>query len=119
MRKTRWNLSEINIFGDGYYFTKAVGNTIYVKPNWIKCSDRMPPKTGKFLFHYWAGIGIGNYGHTYKIINGSSERSNDKYILVLWPSEISAGFTCPYEWEEKDMIEMEVSWMPLPDGPHE
>jgi Protein of unknown function (DUF551) len=35
-------MTEINIVGDGYYFTQAIGNTIHVKPNWIKCSDRLP-----------------------------------------------------------------------------
>lgn len=86
--------------------------------NWIKCSEQMPPKDAKFLFHYHYGIGLGNWGNHYKIINGNSERVFDGYCLILWPSEINQGQS-PFQWTEKDMLEMEVSWMPLPEPPDE
>lgn len=85
---------------------------------WIKCSDKMPPKLDKFLFHYWCGIGIGSWGKCYTIINGNSERTHESYILILWPCDILGGED-PYCWDENYMIEMEVQWMPLPKPPEE
>lgn len=84
--------------------------------NWIKCSNRLPPKDCKFLFSYSYGIGLGNWSHAYQVIQGNSERIDEKYILVLWPSEINDGDSC-FQWDEKKLIEMDVSWMPLPKPP--
>lgn len=36
--------NEINILGLDNYYTEIRGNTIYLNPRWIKCSDRMPEK---------------------------------------------------------------------------
>ena len=85
---------------------------------WIKCSDRLPPKLGKFIYNYYYGIGLGEWGQCYTIINGNSERTHEAYILILWPHEILDGLF-PYEWNDERMIEMEVNWMPLPDAPNE
>lgn len=86
---------------------------------WIKCSEKMPPKDKKFLFSYFAGIGIAKWGTTFKIINGNSERTEEKYILVLEPDFMVGNIDEPFEWNEKYMIEMDVSWMPLPSPPTE
>lgn len=86
---------------------------------WIKCSDILPPKKGKFLFHYHCGIGLGSWGQAYTLINGNSERTHKIYFLVLWPMDISENSDEPMRWNEEKMIEMEVSWMPLPEGPKE
>ena len=83
---------------------------------WVKCAKKMPPKDQKFLFHYFYGTGIGEWGQCYSIINGNSERTHEAYILVLWPSEINDG-NSPFIWDENYMNEMEVFWMLLPDPP--
>lgn len=85
---------------------------------WIKCSDQPAPKVGKFLYSYHCGIGLGEWGQCYTINNGNSERSHKEYILILWPSEILDG-NDPYTWNEEKMVEMDVSWMPLPESPKE
>jgi hypothetical protein len=84
---------------------------------WFKCSEQLPPKEEKFLFHYYFGIGLGNWGQSYITINGNSERRDERYILVLWPSEVLDGLSNIFEWTEKTMVEMEVSWMHLPKYP--
>ncbi len=76
----------------------------------------MPPKKGKFLFNYYYGTGLGNWDQAYEIINGNSERIDEQYILVLWPSEVNSGISC-FQWDEKKMIEMDVSWATLPEPP--
>lgn len=83
---------------------------------WFECKHTPAPKKGKFLFSYHFGIGIGEWGQCYTTINGNSERTHHAYILILWPSEILEG-DVPFEWDEEYMIEMEVSWGPLPQ-PH-
>jgi hypothetical protein len=80
---------------------------------WISVKDKPAPKEGKFLFKYYYGIGLGEWAQCYTIFNGNSERTHQAYILILWPSEILDGKD-PFEWNEEYMIEMEVSWMPLP-----
>jgi hypothetical protein len=84
---------------------------------WIKCSTKMPPKQEKFLFHYDFGTGLGDWGQTYEIINGNSERRDERYILILWPSEVLESSMNIFEWNEEKMIEMEVYWQPLPIPP--
>jgi hypothetical protein len=84
---------------------------------WIKCSDQLAPKDKKFLFSYHCGIGLGCWGQAYTTINGNSERTYHSYFLVLTPMDISENDGEPFIWGEKKMIEMEVSWMPLPDKP--
>ncbi len=83
---------------------------------WISVKHLLPPKKTKFLFSYHYGIGLGEWGQCYTIINGNSERTHEAYILILWPSEILNGEN-PLQFDEKKMIEMEISWMPLPEGP--
>lgn len=80
---------------------------------WIKCIDLPAPKDGKFLFSYHYGIGLGEWGQCYTVINGNSERTHDAYILILWPSEILDGLD-PIEFSEEKMIEMNVKWMDMP-----
>ncbi len=80
---------------------------------WIKASDMMPPKDCKFLFSYYYGIGLGEWGQAYTIINGNSERTHESYILILHPSEINDG-ELPFVWKEDKIIEMQVKWMNLP-----
>jgi len=87
---------------------------------WISCKDSLAPKKGKFLFHYCYGIGLGNWDRIYHFQNGGHSFLSDecKYILVLWPSELKEGCeNFPMQWNENKMIEMEVSWMPLPKPP--
>ncbi len=84
---------------------------------WISVKDKPAPKNGKFLFHYHYGIGLGSWGQAYTTINGNSERTHEIYFLVLWPRDVSEEE--PMEFDEKKMIEMEVSWMPLPAPPDE
>lgn len=83
---------------------------------WIKCSDNSAPKEGKFLFNYYYGTGLGEWGQCYTIINGNSERTHEAYILVLWPSEILDGSN-PIIFSEEIMKDMKMSWMPLPQPP--
>jgi|GEM_PF-7028501 hypothetical protein len=80
--------------------------------NWIKCEEKEAPKNEKFLFKYHYGIGLGEYGQCYTTFNGNSERTHEAYILILHPSEWEE--KNPFEWSHERMIEMEVSWMPLP-----
>jgi Protein of unknown function (DUF551) len=84
---------------------------------WIKCSDRLPPKDTKFLYSYHCGIGLGQWGECYTVIRGNSERTHHAYILILHPCEILDG-NDPWSCDEKTMIEMEMSWMPLPEVPN-
>ena len=84
---------------------------------WIKCSVLNPPKDKKFIFSYFAGIGIGEWGQCFKIINGNSERSHFSYILILDPFLIVGDQESPFEWNEEYMKIMEVSWMHLPSPP--
>lgn len=84
---------------------------------WISVSEQEAPKTGKFLFSYHYGIGIGEWANTFQHRNGDSFLTDvKKYILILWPSEILQGCD-PMEWDNGKMIEMEVHWMPLPNPP--
>ena len=39
----------IEILGLENCYTEAVGNKIYVRPKWIKCSDRLPDKQDLYL----------------------------------------------------------------------
>jgi hypothetical protein len=77
---------------------------------WISVKTCLPPKNGKFLFRYHYGVGLGNWGRCYKIINGNSEYDQEKYILILWPSEIVAGER-PFEWDEEYLTKMDIEWM--------
>lgn len=86
--------------------------------NWIKCKNALPPKDCKFLFAYYFGIGLGVWAQCYKTVNGNSERTHEAYILILHPSDILNGDD-PFCWDEKYMIEMDVSWMPLPKPPED
>jgi hypothetical protein len=86
---------------------------------WIKCSERLPPKNRKFLFHYHYGIGLAQWEQSYEIINGNSERQDKKYLLILWPSEINDGSSEVFQWDNKTMVDMKVSWMPLPEPPND
>ena len=83
---------------------------------WIDVKDRLPPKEGKFLFYYYYGMGIGQWGQSYEIIMGNSERDNEKYILVLHPTEINDGGEA-YQWDGDKLIEMDIYWRPLPEAP--
>jgi len=83
---------------------------------WISCKDNLPPKDKKFLFSYHYGIGIGQWGQCYTVINGNSERTHEAFILILHPLEILDGSE-PFQWNESYMKEMNVSWMPLPKEP--
>ena len=82
------------------------------KMEWVSVKEKLPPKNEKFLFRYYYGIGLANWGKYYKIINGNSEYAGEKYILILWPSEIVAG-EIPFEWDEEYIKYMEVEWMSL------
>ena len=87
-----------------------------INVEWISVKDKLPPKDSKFLFSYFYGIGLGQYGQCYEILNGNSERTHNGYILILWPTEILDG-SSPMTFEEDQMIEMEMHWMPLPYRP--
>ena len=85
---------------------------------WIKCSEKLPPKQEKFLFHYYYGIGLGSWGTKYTYFDGDSWDQGEKiYLLILWPQEARDSKGDIYEWDENYMIEMGVSWMPLPKSP--
>jgi hypothetical protein len=84
---------------------------------WISVKDEPAPKTGKFLFYYHCGIGLGSWGQAYTTINGNSERTHHVYFLVLWPQDISENDGEPMQWWESKMIEMDVYWRPLPERP--
>ena len=84
---------------------------------WAKCRDALPPRDRKFLFSYSGGVGLGNWGRTYKTVHGHSMPDVYKYCLVLWPSEIVAGES-PFQWSEETMVEMDVEWQYMPvEGP--
>ena len=82
---------------------------------WIDCKSQLPPKEGKFLYSYFYGVGLGEWGKRYAFVYGKSRPTSDSYILVLWPSEIENGDT-PIHLNEQEMIEMEMFWMPIPEG---
>ena len=84
---------------------------------WIDVNDLLPPKNIKFLFNYYCGTGIGEWGQCFTVTNGNSERTHKCYILILNPSLLVGNQEEPFEWDEKKMIEMEVSWMHLPKPP--
>jgi len=89
---------------------------------WISVDDCPAPKEGKFLFHYHCGIGLGNWSRVYHFQKGGHSYLSDecKYCLILWASEHAPGTEKDaMEWDENQMIEMEVKWMPLPDAPKE
>lgn len=85
---------------------------------WISVKNCPAPKEEKFLFHYHCGIGLGCWGQAFTSTNGNSERTHKIYFLVLWPMDISENDGEPMQWDEEKMIEMEVSWMPLPNPPN-
>lgn len=84
---------------------------------WISVKDKAAPKTGKFLFYYHCGIGLGCWTQAYTTINGNSERTHKCYFLVLWPCDISENDGEPMQWSDDKMIEMDMYWMPLPNPP--
>lgn len=86
---------------------------------WISVKEIPAPKKGKFLFSYHHGIGLGAWGQAYTNFNGNYESTHQLYFLVLWPMNISEDSGEPFQWNEKKMIEMQVSWMPLPEPPKE
>ena len=102
----------------------SISSDVYVvceheeRMEWISTKHKLPPKEGKFLFSYYYGIGLGEYGQCYTTINGNSERTHKCYILILWPSEIEEGRE-PYKWDEEKVKEMDLYWMPLPQSPKE
>lgn len=89
---------------------------------WIKATDQMPPKESKFLFHYYFGIGIGDWSRIYHFQDGGHSYLSDeyRYCLVLWASEHKKGMEeKAMQWDEEKLIEMKISWMPLPKPPEE
>lgn len=81
--------------------------------HWINAQDTLPTKRRKFLFSYHSGTGLGQWGQCYTIINGNSERTHEAYILILDPQSILDGEE-PFQWNDKKILEMEVSWMEIP-----
>lgn len=86
---------------------------------WTSVKEQPAPKEGKFLFSYHCGVGLASWAQAYTIINGNSERTHECYFLVLWPQDISENDGEPFQWTEEKMIEMDVSWRPLPEPPEE
>jgi hypothetical protein len=80
-----------------------------MEKEWIDCKTQMPPKNRKFLFSYYYGIGLGEWGQCYTTINGNSERTHEAYILVLSPAALLNPEE-PFTWDESYMIYMEVKW---------
>ena len=81
--------------------------------NWNSVKSIPAPKNEKFLFSYDYGIGLGQWGQCYTVINGNSERTHEAYILILHPSEILDGAE-PFCWDHERMVSMDVYWLPLP-----
>lgn len=113
--------NDFTLKAEGYIISNArlEGNTIHIdiEPKWISVRNELAPKSGKFLFYYHCGVGLGSWGQAYTTINGNSERTHKTYFLVLWPMDISENDGEPFQWNEDKMIEMNIYWMPLPLPP--
>ena len=83
---------DISIVGDGFYFTKAEGNKILVKPNWIKCRDRMPE------INQWVLTWNGEWHDT----------------SIYYGEEDKPRFSDDIEWKKEV-----THWMPLPSPPED